>query len=54
VTAHMGELTAAQAGLILDAVRQVDSGTTTPEAARAALEAALAALPSAPAEGDQS
>ena len=54
VTAHMGELTATQAGLILDAVRQVDSGTTTPEAARAALEAALAALPSAPAEGDQS
>jgi thiol-disulfide isomerase/thioredoxin len=54
VTAHMGELTAAQASLILDAVRQVDSGATTPEAARAGLEAALAALPSTPAEGDQS
>ena len=54
VTAHMGELTAAQAGLILDAVRQVDSGATTPEAARAGLEAALAALPSTPAAGDES
>jgi thiol-disulfide isomerase/thioredoxin len=42
VTAHMGELTAAQASLILDAVRRVDSGATTPEAARASLEIALA------------
>ena len=50
VTAHMGELTAAQAGLILDAVRQVDSGATTPEAARASLEIALAQLPSSPAD----
>ena len=54
VTAHIGELTAAQAGLILDAVRQVDAGATTPEAARAGLEAALAALPSTPAAGDES
>jgi len=50
VTAHMGELTAAQASLILDAVRQVDSGATTPEAARASLEIALAQLPSSPAD----
>ena len=45
VTAHLGELTAAEADLILDAVRRVDAGETTPADARAALEAALAALP---------
>ena len=52
VTAHMGELTAAQASLILDAVRQVDSGSTTPEAARAGLEISLAQLPSSPTGAD--
>jgi thiol-disulfide isomerase/thioredoxin len=45
VTAHLGELTAAEAGLILDAVRRVDAGETSPADARKALEAALAALP---------
>jgi len=45
VTAHLGELTAAQADLILDAVRRVDAGQVSPEAARASLDAALAALP---------
>jgi thiol-disulfide isomerase/thioredoxin len=45
VTAHLGELTAAEADLILDAVRRVDAGETTPADARVALEAALAALP---------
>jgi len=45
VTAHLGELTAAEADLILDAVRRVDAGTTTPADARVALDAALAALP---------
>jgi thiol-disulfide isomerase/thioredoxin len=45
VTAHLGELTAAEADLILDAVRRVDSGETTPADARVALKAALAALP---------
>jgi thiol-disulfide isomerase/thioredoxin len=45
VTAHLGELTAAEADLILDAVRRVDAGETTPAQARTALEAALAALP---------
>ncbi len=45
VTAHLGELTAAEADLILDAVRRVDAGETTPAEARATLEAALAALP---------
>ena len=45
VTAHLGELTAAEAGLILDAVRRVNAGETSPADARIALEAALAALP---------
>ena len=45
VTAHLGELTAAEADLILDAVRRVDAGETSPTDARMALEAALAALP---------
>jgi thiol-disulfide isomerase/thioredoxin len=45
VTAHLGELTAAEADLILDAVRRVDAGETTPADARVALKAALAALP---------
>jgi len=45
VTAHLGELTAAEADLILDAVRRVDTGETSPADARIALEAALAALP---------
>jgi thiol-disulfide isomerase/thioredoxin len=45
VTSHLGELTAAQADLILDAVRRVDAGALTPADARAELETALAALP---------
>ena len=45
VTAHLGELTAAEADLILDAVRRVDAGETSPAQARTALETALAALP---------
>ena len=48
VTAHLGELTAAEADLILDAVRRVDAGETTPAEARVAVEAALAALPEPP------
>jgi thiol-disulfide isomerase/thioredoxin len=51
VTAHLGELTAPQAGIILDAVRRVDAGELSPEAARSAVDAALAALPVAP-DGD--
>jgi len=50
VTAHLGELTEAQAGLILDAVRQVDQGTVTPEQARAGLQEALRNLPDPPAD----
>ena len=45
VNAHLGELTAAQADLILDTVRRVDAGDTSLAEARTALEAALAALP---------
>ena len=45
VTAHLGELTAAEAALILDAVRRVDAGEISPAQARTALETALAALP---------
>ena len=51
VTAHMGELTAGQAGLILAAVRKVNSGLATPEAVRADLASALARLPASPADG---
>jgi thiol-disulfide isomerase/thioredoxin len=50
VTTHFGELTAAEADLILDAVDRVDAGQVTPEQARAALETALAALPPPPEE----
>jgi len=45
VSAHLGELTADEAALILDAVRRVDAGAASPAEARTALEAALAALP---------
>jgi len=45
VTTHLGELTAAEAALILDAVDRVDAGEVSPQEARTALEAALAALP---------
>lgn len=45
VTTHLGELTAAEAALILDAVDQVDAGEVSPQDARTALDAALAALP---------
>lgn len=45
VTAHLGELTANEADLILDAVRRVGAGTISPADARVALDAALAALP---------
>ena len=50
VATHFGELTAAEADLILDAVDRVDAGEVTPEQARTALEAALAALPPPPEE----
>jgi thiol-disulfide isomerase/thioredoxin len=45
VTTHLGELTAAEAALILDAVDRVDAGEVSPQDARTALESALAALP---------
>ena len=45
VTAHLGELTAAEADLILGAVRRVNAGELSPTDARVALDAALATLP---------
>ena len=50
VTTHLGELTAAQASLILDGVRQVDAGQASPEQVRADLATALAKLPVATGE----
>jgi thiol-disulfide isomerase/thioredoxin len=44
VTAHMGEVTEAEADLILDQVAAVDAGRATPAQARAAIEAGLPAL----------
>ena len=51
VTAHLGELTAAQADLILSTVNRVDAGEVSPAEARVSLDAALAALPE-PTTGD--
>ena len=45
VTTHLGELTGAEAALILDAVDRVDAGEVSPQDARTALDAALATLP---------
>lgn len=47
ITLHMGELTAAEADLILAAVRDVNAGRTDPAQARVAIESGLAALPPA-------
>jgi thiol-disulfide isomerase/thioredoxin len=52
VTAHLGELTAPQAGIILDAVRRVDAGALSPADARIGIEAALRALPDPPGSED--
>jgi thiol-disulfide isomerase/thioredoxin len=48
VAAHLGELTEAEAALILDAVRSVDAGQKSPLDARKSLELALDALPEPP------
>jgi thiol-disulfide isomerase/thioredoxin len=45
VVAHMGELTQAEADLILGAIRSVDAGQQTLEQARADIASGLAALP---------
>jgi hypothetical protein len=52
VTTHLGELTAAEADIILGAVRRVDAGQLAPAAARAEVETALAALPEPAGEDD--
>ena len=45
VAAHLGELTAPQADIILAAVRRVDAGELSPGEARVGIEAALRELP---------
>jgi thiol-disulfide isomerase/thioredoxin len=50
ITLHMGELTAAEADLILNAVAEVNAGRADPLQARAAITAGLAALPQESAE----
>jgi peroxiredoxin len=45
VAAHLGELHAEQAAIILDAVRRVNAGEQTPQQARAGIEQALRKLP---------
>jgi len=45
ITLHMGELTAAEADIILGSVREVNAGRSDPAQARTAIEAGLAALP---------
>lgn len=52
VAAHLGELTAPQADIILAGVRRVDAGEQSPEEARIGIEAALRELPEPAAEGD--
>ncbi len=47
IALHMGELTAAEADIILSAVREVNAGRSEPAQARTAIEAGLAALPPA-------
>ncbi len=44
IAAHMGELTAGQADVILDAVRRVNEGGATPLQARTAIDSGLSAL----------
>lgn len=45
IAAHMGELTEAEAGVILGAVRQVNGGVLTPQQAKAQIQLGLGALP---------
>ncbi len=51
IAAHLGELTRAEAGVILGAVRRVNSGDATPLEARADIEKGLATLAPDNAEG---
>ena len=51
VAAHMGELTAAEADVILAAVHRVNAGAVTPEQARTEIESGLEGLPQTHAEG---
>ena len=51
IAAHVGELTAPEADVILSAVRRVNSGGATPLEARAEIEKGLAGLPPEPHPG---
>jgi thiol-disulfide isomerase/thioredoxin len=51
IAAHMGELTSAEADVILGAVRRVNAGSVTPQQARIEIESGLEGLPQAHAEG---
>jgi thiol-disulfide isomerase/thioredoxin len=51
IAAHMGELTGAQADVILGAVGRVNAGGVTPQQARIEIERGLQGLPHAHAEG---
>jgi len=51
IAAHMGELTEAQAGVILGAVRQVNGGVLTPQQAKVQIQDGLGALPKPPQAG---
>lgn len=52
IALHMGELTAAEADIILDAVKTVNSGQSDPLKARATITAGLSALPARSESGD--
>jgi thiol-disulfide isomerase/thioredoxin len=49
ITAHLGELTGPEADIILDAIRRVDAGLSSPAEARVAIDVALRELPADPA-----
>jgi thiol-disulfide isomerase/thioredoxin len=51
IAAHVGELTALEAGVILAAVRKVNAGGATPLEARAEIKEGLASLPAEPTPG---
>jgi len=51
IAAHVGELTAPEADVILSAIRKVNSGGATPLEARAEIEKGLAGLPPQPRSG---
>ena len=51
IAAHMGELTEAQADVILGAIRQVNAGVLTPQQSKVQIQDGLKALPQPPQAG---